>query len=56
MIYVHRDWNLVPDEVKNELKRAAAELDAIHDAEARKAYISANQGKWSAVREHLGNR
>lgn len=54
MIYVHRDWDLIPDEVKNELKEAAAELDAITDADARKAYIAANQGKWSAAREHLG--
>lgn len=54
MIYIHRNWALVPDQVKNDLKQAAAELDAIDDAEERKAYIKANQGKWSAVRDYLG--
>ena len=54
MIYVHRNWELVPEQVKNDLKQAAAELDAIADAEARKTYISENQGKWSAVRDYLG--
>ncbi len=54
MIYVHRNWDLVPDQVKKDLKQAAAELDAIQDADKRKAYITANQGKWSAVREYLG--
>lgn len=55
MIYVHRNWELVPEQLRNDLKKAAAELDAIHDADARKAYIKANQGKWSAVREYLGS-
>lgn len=54
MIYVHRNWELVPDQVKNDLKQAAAELDALTDPEARKTYIKENQGKWSAVREYLG--
>ncbi|MBX3627822.1 MAG: hypothetical protein KF892_22630 [Rhizobacter sp.] len=54
MIYVHRNWDLVPEQVKNDLKQAAAELDAIADPEARKAYIKENQGKWSAVRDYLG--
>lgn len=54
MIYVHRNWDLVPEQIKNDLKQAAAELDAIHDAEARKTYIKTNQDKWSAVREYLG--
>lgn len=54
MIYVHRNWELIPEQVKNDLKQAAAELDAIADPEARKAYIKANQGKWSAVRDYLG--
>lgn len=54
MIYVHRNWELVPDQVKNDLKQAAAELDALTDPEARKTYIKDNQGKWSAVREYLG--
>lgn len=53
MIYVHRDWDLVPDEVKVALKAAAAELDAIADAEKRKAYINDNRTKWSAVRDYL---
>lgn len=54
MIYVHRNWELVPAQVKNDLKQAAAELDALTDPEARKTYIKENQGKWSAVREYLG--
>lgn len=54
MIYVHRNWELVPEQVKKDLEQAADELDAIHDTDARKAYIKANQGKWSAVREFLG--
>ena len=53
MIYVHRDWDQVPDEVKVALKTAAAELDAIADAKKRKAYINANRTKWSAVRDYL---
>ena len=54
MIYVHRNWDLIPEQVKNDLKQAAAALDAIHEADARKAYIAANRGEWSAVREYLG--
>lgn len=54
MIYVHRNWALIPEELKDDLKKAAAELDAIDDPKARKAYIVANQGKWSAVRDYLG--
>ena len=53
MIYVHREWEQVPGEVKAALKSAAAELDAIADAEQRKAYINANRTKWSAVRDYL---
>ena len=53
MIYVHRNWEHVPDEVKAALKAAAAELDAIADADKRKAHIKANCGKWSAVRDYL---
>lgn len=55
MIYVHRNWDLIPEQVKDDLKRAAAELDTIEDPNARRAYILANQGKWSAVRDYLGN-
>ena len=29
MIYIHRDWNTVPQELKDDLKTAAEELDAI---------------------------
>ena len=53
MIYVHRDWEQVPDDVKNALKTAVAELDAIVDIQERKAYINANRDKWSAVRDYL---
>lgn len=53
MIYIHRDWDQISDEVKTALKAAAAELDAIADAKERKAYIDANRDKWSAVRDFL---
>lgn len=53
MIYIHRDWSKVPDEVKAALKTAADELDALADPAARKAYIKDHATKWTAVREHL---
>ena len=53
MIYVHRDWGLIPEEVKAALRTAAVELEAIADAAGRKAYINANRDKWSAVRDYL---
>lgn len=55
MIYVHRDWDSLPQTVKDDLKAATADLDAIEDLEARKAYIKANMSKWSATREYLSN-
>jgi hypothetical protein len=53
MIYIHRDWAVVPDEVKAELKSAAADLDAIDEPDKRKEYIEKHQAKWSTVREYL---
>lgn len=54
MIYVYRNWALIPQQIKDDLKQAAADLDAIEDVEARKAYIKENQARWSAVRDYLG--
>lgn len=54
MIYVHRNWELVPERIRNDLKQAADKLDAIVDPAKRKAYIEANGDKWSAVRDYLG--
>lgn len=53
MIYVHRNWDTVPVEVKAALQQAAAELDALADLDQRKAYINANRDKWAAVRTYL---
>lgn len=53
MIYVHRNWDTVPDHVKAALRQATAELDAIADLEQRKEYINANRDKWAAVRAYL---
>lgn len=53
MIYVHRDWERVPEDIKTVLKTAAAELEAIADTDARKSYIHANREKWSTVRDYL---
>ena len=55
MIYVHRDWGRVPDDVKKALKIAVAELEDIVDIQERKAYIDANRDKWSAVRGLLSD-
>ncbi len=54
MIYVHRDWGVIPQAVKDALKAAADELDGINDPQTRKDYIAANGSKWSAVRDYLG--
>ena len=54
MIYVHRDWNTIPQPVKDALKDAADALEAIADPQARAAFIAANALKWSAVRDYLG--
>lgn len=53
MIYIHRDWSKVPDEIKEALKKAADELDAIPDPKARKAHIEGNSKAWTAVRDYL---
>lgn len=53
MIYVHRNWDTVPDDVKATLHQAAAELDALADLEQRKAYIYASRDKWAALRAYL---
>jgi hypothetical protein len=53
VIYVHRNWDTVPDDVKAALRQAAAELDALADLEQRKEYINANRDKWAAVRAYL---
>lgn len=53
MIYVHRNWEAVPDEIKAALHAAAAALDTIADPQERKAFIDANREKWSAMRDYL---
>lgn len=53
MIYIHRDWSQVPEEIKVALKKAADELDAINELDARKAYIVENSKAWTAVRDYL---
>lgn len=53
MIYIHRDWDQVPDDLKAALKTAAEELDAIDAPEARKAYIHKHSEAWTAVRDCL---
>lgn len=53
MIYIHRDWSAVPEEIKEALKTAADELDAIADPQARKAYIAGKSSAWTAVRDYL---
>lgn len=54
MIYVHRNWKLVPDQLKSDLEQATVELEKISDPDARKAYIKENQAKWAALRDYLG--
>lgn len=53
MIYIHRDWSHVPNEIKEALKKAADELDVIEDPKARKAFIEGNSKIWTAVRDYL---
>ncbi|WP_155769786.1 hypothetical protein [Burkholderia vietnamiensis] len=53
MIYIHRDWSTVPDDVKTALKAAADALEKITDADKRKAYIRENGETWTAVRQYL---
>lgn len=53
MIYIHRDWSKVPDELKAALKTAAEELDAISDPKERKQYIKDHSAAWTAVRDQL---
>lgn len=54
MIYVHRDWSVVPPAIKDALIAAAKLLDDIEDVDARKKFIKDNADKWSAVRDYLG--
>lgn len=54
MIYIHRNWDLVPDEVKLALEKVAAELEAIADEEARRAFIEKNSAAWGTLRKYLG--
>jgi len=53
MIYIHRKWDSIPQELKDDLQSAADALDAIADHDERKAFIRANASKWAAIREHL---
>jgi uncharacterized protein (TIGR02646 family) len=53
MIYVHRSWEAIPVQVKEDLKAAALALDDLQDAEARREFIKVNAPKWAAVREYL---
>lgn len=53
MIYVHRNWTIVPQAVKDALLAAAQELDAIADIDKQKQYIKDNASKWAAIREYL---
>ena len=53
MIYIHRDWSIIPQDVIDALREAANTLDEIQDAEARKEFISENAERWSALRDYL---
>jgi hypothetical protein len=55
MIYVHRDWGVIPEPIKDALTAAAQALDAIKDQDARQRYIKDNAEKWAAVREYLNS-
>jgi hypothetical protein len=55
MIYIHRDWSVVPKQVLDALKEAAVALNGIEDADARKSFIAENSEKWAALREFLSN-
>lgn len=53
MIFINRNWELVPDEIKAALEKAAAELEAIVDEEKRKDFIENNAKAWTALRKYL---
>lgn len=55
MIYVHRNWAVIPQAIRDALKDAADALDNIVDPQARNDYIAANDLKWSAVRGYLSD-
>jgi hypothetical protein len=55
MIYIHRDWGAIPEDIKTALKEAEDALNKIADPEERKAFIKANAVKWSAVRKYLAS-
>lgn len=55
MIYVYRNWAIVPQQIKNDLQAAADALDLITDKKKRKAFIKdkKNQAKWAALRGYM---
>lgn len=53
MIYIHRNWDRIPQNLKDDLQSAADALDAIDDKAGRAAFIKANASKWTAIREYL---
>jgi len=55
MIYVHRDWGKVPQDVKDALKAASDALELLVGEKARKAFIAKkeNQRKWAALRQYF---
>lgn len=55
MIYVHRDWSKVPQDVKDALKSASDALELLVGEKARKAFIAKkeNQRKWAALRKYF---
>lgn len=54
MIYIHRNWSIVPQAAKDALIAAAQALDAIADVDARKQFVKDNADKWAVVRDYLG--
>jgi len=52
MIYVHRDWALVPKDILAALEEAAIALEKIKDKKARKKFIQDNSDKWTALRSY----
>ncbi|MDT9002328.1 hypothetical protein RQP53_23810 [Paucibacter sp. APW11] len=55
MIYIRRNWDLVPNEVRDALAKVDAELEAISDEKERKAFIEKNCEAWSPLRKYLGS-
>lgn len=53
MIYIHRRWDSVPDDVKLKLSKVSEELEVIADEEARKAFIDKNREAWGSLRKYL---